>query len=134
MRLEIQINEKQIPPDKQGIVIPGVLAVTPALDEDYWFMRVPLTDKQAIVAFPKFSTYGIGFQHEDDWNTNLPYVCGAEEIYDHIKHNKGNSSIRRERCLKAIRMLQEAIAEMKGEDLDQEITRFATVRDEGGAR
>lgn len=85
------------------------VAITPAIDEDYWAYRVRLSEAQAIVGFPKFFTIGIGFAQEEDWNTNLPYACGTEEIYDHIAHNKGDDSISREDCLTAIRMIQEAI-------------------------
>lgn len=66
----------------------GVL-VTPPIGEDYWIMRVPVSDKQAVVCFPKFFTIGIGFQNETDWNTNLPYTGDAEDIFRHIAHNKG---------------------------------------------
>lgn len=63
--------------------IGGVIMITPALNEDYWAYRVRLSEKQAIVGFPKFGTIGIGFAVEDDdWNTNLPYSgCSAEEIF-----------------------------------------------------
>ena len=88
-------------------VAPGIL-LTPALDEDYWRYRVRLSESQAVLGFPKFLTIGIGFAQEEDWNTNLPYTCDAEEIYDHIAHNKGDDSITREDCLTAIRMIQEA--------------------------
>ncbi len=85
------------------------LMLTPPIDEDYWLYRVKLGADQAIVAFPKFGIIGIGFASEEDWNTNLPYRCSAEEIYDHIAHNKGDESISREDCIEAIRMIQERI-------------------------
>ena len=69
-----------------------------------------LSEAQAIVGFPKFFTVGIGFAQEEDWNTNLPYTCDADEIYDHIAHNKGDDSITREDCVPAIRLVQEAAA------------------------
>ena len=87
----------------------GPIALTPPIDEDYWSYRVKLSDTQAIVGFPKFFTIGIGFAVEDeDWNTNLPFTCDAEAIYEHIEENKGDDSISREDCLTAIRMIQEA--------------------------
>ena len=92
-----------------GIIGGGAIMITPALDEGYWAYRVKLSDAQAIVGFPKFGTVGIGFAQEEDWNTNLPFTCGAEEIYDHIEHNKGDDSITREDCLTAIRMIQDAV-------------------------
>ncbi|MCP4304694.1 MAG: hypothetical protein GY788_07425 [bacterium] len=87
----------------------GIL-ITPPIDEDYWALRVPVSNNQAIVTFPKFNTYGVGFQREEDWNTNLPYTCDAQEIFDHISHNKGDDNISDEGCIKAIEMLQ---AELK---------------------
>ncbi|MFM9629403.1 hypothetical protein ACKI10_17470 [Streptomyces galilaeus] len=86
------------------------LALTPPLGQDYWSHRVRITDRQAIVAFPKFSSIGIGFAVEaEDWNCNLPYRCDAEEIYEHIEPNKGDDAISRETCIAAIRLLQGAI-------------------------
>jgi hypothetical protein len=91
----------------------GPVVITPPIDENYWSYRVMLSDKQAIVAFPKFFTIGIGFAQEEDWNTNLPYTCDTEEIYEHIEHNKGDDSISREDCIEAIRMVQAAAAAEK---------------------
>lgn len=93
---------------QDGTVRVGVMALTPMVDEGYWTYRVQLSDKQAIVGFPKFSTIGIGFAVEEDWNTNFPYTCGTEEIYEHIAENKGDDSISREDCIAAIRMIQDA--------------------------
>jgi hypothetical protein len=90
----------------------GRILMTPPISEDYWSYRVLLTDKQAVVGFPKFGTIGVGFAVEDDdWNTNLPFTSSAEEIFDHIKRNKGNDAIPDEYVLAAIRMIQEAIRE-----------------------
>jgi hypothetical protein len=86
----------------------GPAMITPLIDEDYWQYRVRLSAAQAIVGFPKFFTTGIGFAQEEDWNTNLPYTCDAEKIYDHIAHNKGDDSISREDCIAAIRLIQDA--------------------------
>lgn len=88
---------------------------TPAVDEDYWAYRVRLSDKQAIVGFPKILTIGIGFAVETDWNTNLPYTCGTERIYEHIECNKGDDTISREDCLAAIRMIQDQARKDEGE-------------------
>ncbi|RBQ21540.1 hypothetical protein DP939_02190 [Spongiactinospora rosea] len=87
----------------------GAVALTPAIDEDYWAYRVRLGERQAIVGFPKFGTIGIGFAVEEDWNANLPYTCDAERIYNHIAHNKGDDDISGEDCLTAIRMIQDAV-------------------------
>ena len=86
----------------------GLCMITPPLDEDYWLFRVPVSDRQAIVGFPKFLTVGVGFQREEDWNTNLPYTCEAKEIFDHIEHNRGDDSITEETCIAAIEAIQKA--------------------------
>jgi hypothetical protein len=94
------------------------LTITPPLDEDYWLFRVKLYEDQAILGFPKFHTIGIGFAQEEDWNTNLPYTCDAEQIYDHIKHNKEYEQITDEQCLEAIQLVQKAaklLKESRGE-------------------
>lgn len=89
----------------------GGIFVTPPIDESYWIYRVRLTDRQALIAFPKFGLVGIGFAVEDDdWNTNLPSDCDAVEIFEHIECNKGDDSISDEDCLAAIRMLQDAVS------------------------
>lgn len=94
----------------------GVISVTPPIDEDYWLFRVRLTDTQAIVGFPKFSTIGIGFAVEEDWNTNLPYTVPTKRIYAHIKHNKGDKTINWRDCHKAIRLVQDAAREYQSAD------------------
>jgi hypothetical protein len=88
--------------------------VTPAIGEDFWLLRVKVSETQALVLFPKFGVYGIGFALETDWNTNLPSTLPAERIYAHIAHNKGDKAIPKKRCLQAIEMLQAALAELKG--------------------
>lgn len=111
--MQIEYNTKQL---RESVFTAGstVVAVTPPLDEDYWYMRVPLSETQAMVCFPKFFTFGIGFQREDaDWNTNLPWTSLAPDIYAHIKHNKGDDSIKDEDCIAAIEMLQKAIAALQ---------------------
>lgn len=87
----------------------GPAMVTPLIDEDYWAYRVRLTDMQAIVAFPKFFTIGVGFAQEEDWNTNLPYTCDTDKIWQHIRHNKADDGISDEDCVAAIRLIQDAI-------------------------
>ena len=106
MKHALEINQDFVNPDTtiQGEGISIVMC--PPVDEDFWVFRVPVSDKQAIVGFPKFFTIGIGFQVEEDWNTNLPYTCPAERIYEHIVHNKGDDSISKQDCIKAIEMIQ----------------------------
>lgn len=109
MDLKLEINS-EFAGTNTDITIPGVatLMLTPPLDEDYWMFRVKLAQDQAILGFPKFSTIGIGFAQEEDWNTNLPYTCPAEQIYSHIAHNKKYDEITDEQCLAAIKMIQDA--------------------------
>jgi hypothetical protein len=110
--------ETKTQPDKTpifGNTSGAGLVLTPAINEDYWQYRVMLSDRQGIVGFPKFFTIGIGFMDEKaggpgGWNTNFPYTCGTEEIYEHIAKNKGDNSISREDCLTAIKMVQDAAA------------------------
>ena len=104
--MQVEYNSNVVP--SNGDLGNGIL-VTPPIDSDFWMMRVPLSDRQAIVCFPKFRTIGIGFQHEEDWNTNLPYTREAAAIFDHISHNRGDDNITDEDCITAIEMLQAAI-------------------------
>ena len=109
LALEIRGQEDKTP----QLAAPGVtFSITPPIDEDYWAYRVRLSDRQAIVGFPKFSVTGIGFAVEEDWNTNLPSRCDTEEIFEHIRHNKGDDSISDDDVREAIRMIQaQAIAD-----------------------
>lgn len=107
--MELKLERRHQP--DATVQLGDVAMMTPPIDEDYWAYRVRLSETQAIVGFPKLSTIGIGFAVETDWNTNLPYTSKAEDIYDHIKHNKGDKAIRRADCIKAIRMVQEAAAQ-----------------------
>jgi hypothetical protein len=111
----LEFNSEYVTDKKSQFMLNNTLVMfTPPIGEDFWIMRVPLTDKQAIVTFPKFGTYGIGFQVEEDWNTNLPYTCDKEEIYNHIEYNKGDDSISKEDCINAIDLLQKALKEYLG--------------------
>lgn len=87
----------------------GGMQMTPLIDENYWAYRVRLSDEQAVVAFPKFGTIGIGFAKEEDWNTNFPHSCSAAETAAHIMHNKGDDSIPDEVVREAIQMIKDAI-------------------------
>lgn len=86
----------------------STVMMTPALDEDFWVFRIKLYKDQAIVGFPKFTTIGIGFALEDDWNTNLPYQCEIEKIYNHIKKNKKYKEITKAICIEAINIMRKA--------------------------
>lgn len=87
----------------------GPVMITPALGESYWAYRVILSERQAIVGFPKFGTIGIGYAVEDaDWNTNLPYTCDTDQILEHIAENKGDDSISDTDVRAAIVLVQEA--------------------------
>lgn len=102
-----QQNETPVLGEADGVR----LMMTPSLGGDYWAYRVVLSDKQAVIGFPKFFTIGVGFAAEEDWNTNLPYTCGAAEIFEHIKHNKGDENIDDEDVLAAIELIQAAARE-----------------------
>lgn len=109
MKVEFNTNLFELD-DKysKSLLANGKIMITPPIDDGYWLFRVAVSDIQAIVCFPKFGTFGIGFQIEEDWNTNLPYLCDTEKIYNHIKHNKGDDKISDAVCVEAIKMLQDA--------------------------
>jgi hypothetical protein len=91
----------------------GMAMITPAplmggKNEEYWLFRVRLHKNQAIVGFPKFGTIGIGFENEEDSNTNLPYNDTTFALFKHIKHNKHYRSIKDADVLRAIFMVQKA--------------------------
>ena len=98
-----------------------VIMMTPPLDDDYWVFRIKLHADQALIAFPKFGTLGIGFAQEDDWNTNLPYSCKTEEIYNHIKKNKKYTQITKATCIEAIEILRKASEYYKKHETPQTI-------------
>jgi hypothetical protein len=102
LRLELNASAGEVCDPSDGMTV----MITPPIGEGYWWARVPVGGGQAIVAFPKFTTIGIGFQREEDWNANLPYSSPAEEIFDHIKHNRGDCEATRAQCIEAIRILQ----------------------------
>lgn len=87
----------------------GSIMINPAVDEDYWLLRVRVSEEQAVVGFPKFITIGIGFAVEKvTYDCNFPHTCTTEEIYAHIRRNQGDDAIPAERVLAAIRLVQEA--------------------------
>ncbi len=112
MELQLELNSKYaqvFDKSKRSVVASGTVAITPPIDEDYWVYRVRLSETQAVVAFPKFFTLGIGFAQEEDWNTNLPYACETEEIFQHIQRNKGDKKIADDDVRRAIDMLRAEI-------------------------
>ena len=120
-KLVLEINEKFIDGDLNKVDLGGIVAIiTPPLDEDYWQFRVKVNDEQAIVGFPKFTTIGIGFALEDDWNTNLPYNTSTKAIWEWIKHNKHYASIPDKRCLEAIKMVQKAATDFSQAEKEAE--------------
>ena len=113
MNLELECNNagmSDAPIFKSGN---SIVMVTPAIGEDYWLFRVKLSDTQAILGFPKFTTIGIGFAQEEDWNTNLPYTADTDKILDHIIHNKGDENIPDDAVREAIQMVQAAAIHFK---------------------
>lgn len=88
--------------------------VTPPISEDYWAYRVCVADGQAVVGFPKFTTIGIGFAVEEDWNLNLPHSMSASHIANHIWPNRGtlpDNVAGYDLLLHAVGMIQAAVAE-----------------------
>lgn len=110
-QLELHINSQHADKTPTIATLGGTIMLTPPVGEDYWIYRVPVSDKQAIVGFRKFGVTGIGFQHEEDWNTNLPSSSSAEDIYNHIKHNRLGAD--KKTCIAAIRLIQSAV-ELEG--------------------
>jgi len=104
-KLIIEVNQNKIKDPCAGKII----MITPPINQDYWLYRIQLFEDQYLLAFPKFGTIGIGFSIEDDWNTNLPFTCEAEEILNHIWHNRRYVAIKKKRTLRAIKMLQDYI-------------------------
>ena len=106
MNLEVNQAAIEDPSDARPVYAGASrIMVCPPVGEDFWLARVPVAPDQALVCFPKFTTVGIGFQREKDWNTNLPYTSKAADIYDHIKHNRSCPATRAE-CIEAIEALQ----------------------------
>lgn len=112
MKLEFNTNLFELDEKyTSSMLANGRIMITPPIDDSYWLFRVGVSDIQGIICFPKFGTFGIGFQIEEDWNTNLPYSCDTMEIYEHIKHNKGDDNIPDSVCIEAVKMLQDACRE-----------------------
>ena len=122
-KFELVLESKIKENDRTTIIKNGnhEFLMSPIVNPDYWIFKIQLHPHQALVAFPKFGGYGIGFQYEIDWNTNLPYngqvlneykeKYGDDYVsflFNHIKHNKRYKAISDEKCKEAIRMLIEA--------------------------
>ena len=83
-----------------------IIMFTPAINKEYYIMRVVLYKDQALVAFPKFGLIGVGFAIEEgSWNTNLPYQVEAERLYKHIRR-KALMISHDHVCLQGIYILQ----------------------------
>lgn len=105
---ELKLERKDQQPG--GIIGGGSIMMTPALDENYWSYRVKLTERQAVIGFPKFGVVGIGFAVEAvDWNRNLSSGASAESIAEHIRINKGDDSIDDADVVAAVKLIQEAV-------------------------
>jgi hypothetical protein len=122
-KLVLETNPEALRDDSVAALDGTGIVITPPIAEDFWFWRAAVSDKQAIVGFPKFTIYGIGFQVEDDnWNTNLPPDArddreeGIREIHQHIRCNQGDDSIPEARILKAIGMVYDAIIAQRARD------------------
>ncbi len=104
LKLEINAEHRREEPFMAGSTL---VEITPPINEEYWRYRVKVSADQAVVGFEKFGTVGIGFQHEEDWNCNLPFTNTAERIYSHIQHNRLDAD--ETVCIRAIQMIQEAV-------------------------
>lgn len=113
MKLQLEFNEKFHKATDEFTVKGVGIFITPPLNEDYWIFRVRLLEDQAVLGFSKFTTIGIGFAEEEDWNTNLPYTCDAVRIYNHIKHNKKYQHITKAHVISAIELVQKASKEFQ---------------------
>lgn len=101
------VLERKDEPDRTGRA--GPIMFTPPIGEDYWTYRVVVGEGQAVLGFGKFGTIGVGFAVEKDWNANLPCRTQTlEQIWKHIRRNKGDKSIPDALCIEAIRLIKEA--------------------------
>lgn len=109
--LRLEVNAKAI--NDTGRTLEGIgVLITPPIGKNFWLFRVKLSKEQAILGFPKFGSIGVGFAQEEDWNSNLPSGTETDEIFSHIRHNKGDKTIPDERCKDAIRLVQSAVLKM----------------------
>lgn len=109
---EIEINKECKKSNDEFVNKNGrvVAMITPAIDEDYYVMRIHMVKDQYINAFPKFGQIGIGFAIEnDDWNANLPAPMNAMSIAKHIQHNKKYKKITLQNIMEGIDKLQHTL-------------------------
>lgn len=118
MKLKVEINQKFVRANDTIQIGSGSVMFSPPLDGEYWRVRVKVSRNQAVIGFPKFGTIGVGFQHEEDYNTNLPYSCCPLKLFDHIKRNRRKAD--RKTCIEAISLITKAVFDFKllGEDND----------------
>ena len=123
MKLQVQLNSRAVK-DATATSHPGIMIMSADVQAN-WIARVPLANGQALLAFPKFGTVGIGFEKEEDWNTNLPCQCSTNEIYNHIAHNKGDKGgtrITKTKCLEAIEALRKVGLEYLGQKYEPSVS------------
>lgn len=114
MKLNLEINGNFKKSNDMIKFSKGTVLFTPQLGTDNsWLFRVQLSKKQSIVGFPKFMLIGIGFSKEKNPNTNLPYTSLSENIFNHIKENKGSRKISDADCITAIKMVSDAALKYK---------------------
>jgi len=142
-KLELEFRNKFKPKQPVFKIGENSVIMTPKIDEDFWVFRVKLIKDQALVAFPKFRTLGIGFALESDWNTNLPYDCEPEEIYKHIRCNRRYDGIKKSDCIKAIKILKKASVYYKKhetpevlieKDFDQFVEYYETLKEKASQK
>lgn len=105
--MKIEVNPNAYNGTDSFVFDDTLFLIPPMVHEDYWLFRAQLKHGQAIVAFPKYATLGIGFAQETDWNTNLPAKCEPEEIFQHIRHNKQYEDISDDEVREAISAVRE---------------------------
>jgi len=109
--MKVEVNTSLLKDNSAFKIGSSLVMMTPPINSDYWLFRVHLFKDQYVQAFPKFTTLGIGFALEDDWNTNLPYSQTPDDLYNHIEHNKKYDEITREMAIEAIALLSAACAD-----------------------
>lgn len=80
--------------------------------DDYWAYRVDLSDKQALIGFPKHGTIGVDFLHNH--GQDLPYSVNPERLADFFSRGRllgGDETMPRANVIHAIKMIREAVVE-----------------------
>ncbi|MBX2986709.1 MAG: hypothetical protein KF802_02330 [Bdellovibrionaceae bacterium] len=121
--LKLEVNESVKDVVKNNDDSGGLQVLfTPFLKSEDALFRVKVSKNNAVLGFSKFDTIGIGFEKEKDWNTNLPFHCWTDQIYNHIKHN--GRGIPKAKVISAIALIQAAASSYLNE-VENELQRKA---------